>query len=55
LRDVECRLVSKIEKVSSQSLSSLSIKRVGIQFESLSVPQQVKINRLVRMQHSKEF
>jgi c-di-GMP-binding flagellar brake protein YcgR len=48
LRDVECRLVSNIEKVSSPSPSSLSIKRVGVQFEGLSVPQQVQINRLVR-------
>jgi c-di-GMP-binding flagellar brake protein YcgR len=48
LRDVECRLVSKIEKVSSPSPSSLPIKRVGVQFEGLSVPQQVQINRLVR-------
>jgi c-di-GMP-binding flagellar brake protein YcgR len=53
LRDVECRLVSNIEKVPSPSPSpsSLSIKRVGVQFEGLSVPQQVQINRLVRRRH----
>lgn len=53
LRDVECRLVSKIEKVSAPSLSSLSIKRVGVQFEGLTVPQQVQINQLVRKQNLK--
>lgn len=54
VKDVECRLVSKIEKVSSPSLSSLPIKRVGVKFEGLSVPQQVQINQLVRRQHLKE-
>lgn len=54
LKDVECRLVSKIEKVSTPSLSSLPIKRVGVEFEGLSVPQQVQINQLVRRQYLKE-
>ncbi len=54
LKDVECRLVSKIEKVSAPSLSSLPIKRVGVKFEGLSVPQQVQINQLVRRQHHNE-
>ena len=55
VKDVECRLVSKIEKVSAPSLSSLPIKRVGVKFEGLSVPQQVQINQLVRRQNLKEF
>ncbi len=54
VKNVECRLVSKIEKVSAPSLSSLPIKRVGVKFEGLSVPQQVQINQLVRKHHVKE-
>jgi len=54
LKDVECRLVSKIEKVSTPTLSSLPIKRVGVKFEGLSVPQQVQINQLVRRQYLNE-
>ncbi len=53
VKDVECRLVSKIEKVSAPALSSLPIKRLGVKFEGLSVPQQVQINQLVRRQHLK--
>jgi hypothetical protein len=50
IKDLICRLVSKIENVSDPSLSSLTIKRVGIEFENLTLPQQVQINRLVKRQ-----
>ena len=46
-----CKLVSKIENAGTSPLSSLSIKRVGVQFEDLSLPQQVQINQLVRRMH----
>lgn len=48
VKDVECRLVSKVEKATSASLPSLPIKRVGVKFEKLSIPQQVQINQMVR-------
>lgn len=54
VKDVACRLVSKIENASGAHLSSLSIKRVGVQFESLSLPQQVQINQLVRRHDIKD-
>ncbi len=50
VKDLSCRLVSKIENASTHPLSSLSIKRVGVKFEELSLPQQVQINHLVRRQ-----
>lgn len=50
IKDLACRLVSKIENVSDQSLSSLTIKRVGVEFENLTLPQQVQINYLVKRQ-----
>jgi regulator of protease activity HflC (stomatin/prohibitin superfamily) len=50
IKDLACRLVSKIENVSDQSLSSLTIKRVGVQFENLTLPQQVQVNHLVKRQ-----
>jgi hypothetical protein len=48
VKEVACKLISKIEKVSPSSAASHSIKRVGIEFERLSIPQQVQINQLVR-------
>jgi c-di-GMP-binding flagellar brake protein YcgR len=50
IKDLACRLVSKIENVSDQSRSSLTIKRVGVQFENLTLPQQVQVNHLVKRQ-----
>jgi hypothetical protein len=50
IKDMACRLVSKIENVPDQSLSSLTIKRVGVEFENLTLPQQVQINHLVKRQ-----
>jgi PilZ domain len=52
VKDLACKLVSKIENAGTAPLSSLSIKRVGVQFEGLSLPQQVQINQLVRRQHN---
>jgi hypothetical protein len=51
IKDLVCRLVSKIETISSQSMSSLTIKRVGVEFEALTLPQQVQINHLVQRQN----
>lgn len=50
IKDLACRLVSKIENVSGQSISSLTIKRVGVEFEALTLPQQVQVNHLVQRQ-----
>lgn len=54
LRQVACRLVSKIEEVSASSNPSQSIKRIGVEFQGLTIPQQVQINQLIRRQHHKE-
>ena len=51
IKDLACRLVSKIENISSQAISSLTIKRVGVEFEALTLPQQVQINHLVQRQN----
>ena len=43
------RLVSKIENEPTPTITSLSIKRVGVQFEALTLPQQVQLNHIVRL------
>jgi hypothetical protein len=53
IKALACKLVSKIENASEPSPSAFSIKRVGVHFEELSVPQQIQINHLVRRQHLK--
>jgi hypothetical protein len=55
IKNIACKLVSKIENASDPSLSALSIKRVGVHFEDLSLPQQIQINHLVRRQNLKEY
>ena len=54
IKDLACKLVSKIEDASDLSFSALSIKRVGVHFEDLSLPQQIQINHLVRRQHLRD-
>jgi len=54
VKNVTCRMVSKVENASAPALSALSIKRVGVKFEALSIPQQVQINQLVKRHHLKE-
>ena len=51
-RGLPCRVVSKKENVSDAALASFSINRVGVAFELLTLPQQVRINRLVRQQNN---
>jgi PilZ domain len=53
IKDLACKLVSKIENASEPSPSTFSIKRVGVHFEELSLPQQIQINHLVRRQNLK--
>jgi hypothetical protein len=50
IRDLSCRLVSKINKQTPTAFSSFSIKRVGVEFEGLTLPQQIQINTLVKQQ-----
>ena len=52
IRDLPCRVVSKIDEDHSNSTASVLIKRVGVEFESLTLPQQVQINALIR-RHNK--
>ena len=47
------RLVSKIESAPSPAYSSLFIKRVGVQFEELTLPQKVQVNHIVRLQNQR--
>ncbi len=47
-RGLTCRLVSEIENDTTFPIAPFAIKRVGMAFENLTLPQQVKINRLVR-------
>jgi hypothetical protein len=54
VKNVACRLIPKIEKISSLPTASHCIKRVGVEFEGLSVPQQVQINQLVRRHNPNE-
>ena len=55
IKSLACKLISKIENAGAPSFSSLSIKRVGVHFENLSLPQQVQINHMVRRQHLREI
>jgi hypothetical protein len=55
VKDVACRLVSKVENASAAALSALSIKRVGVKFEELTIPQQVQINQLVKKHYMKKY
>jgi len=54
IKNLACKVVSKIEDASDPSVSTLSIKRVGVHFEDLSLPQQIQINHLVRRQFLKD-
>ena len=54
IKDLACRCISKIENASDPSFSSLSIKRIGVHFEDLSLPQQIQINHIVRRQHLRD-
>ncbi len=51
IRDVPVRLVSAVDKSSAGSISSLTIKRIGVEFVTLSLPQQVQVNALIRRQN----
>jgi len=48
IRNLPCRVVSKIDDEPSNSVASVLIKRVGVEFENLTLPQQVQINALIR-------
>ena len=50
IRDLPARLVSAVDKPSASSISSLSIKRIGVEFVTLSLSQQVQVNSLIRRQ-----
>lgn len=50
IRDLNCRLVSQINKQASTTIPSMKIKRIGVEFEDLTVSQQIQINALVRQQ-----
>ena len=59
IRDLPARLVSTIEtaghgsfdKTPQGSIASIMIKRIGVEFGSLSLSQQVQINSLIRRQN----
>ena len=55
IRNLPVRLVSSTESLSVSAISSLMIKRVGVEFTSLTVSQQVQINSLIRRQNFLEL
>jgi hypothetical protein len=53
IRNLPARLVSNIESASANAISSLMIKRVGVEFTTLTISQQVQVNSLIRRQHGR--
>lgn len=53
IRDLPARLVSAIDTPSSNAISSLMIKRIGVEFVTMSLSQQVQINSLIRRQNGR--
>jgi c-di-GMP-binding flagellar brake protein YcgR len=52
IRNLPCRLVSKTSRAAASSFSSLTVKRIGLEFQDVSLPQQVQINTFLR-KHAK--
>ena len=48
IRKMPCLIVSEVQHVNTSPLACLSIKRVGVAFQELTLPQQVRVNQLVR-------
>ncbi|MCP4746684.1 MAG: PilZ domain-containing protein [Desulfobacteraceae bacterium] len=48
LRNLNCKLVSKINKIKPSAFSCLLIQRVGVQFEDLSLPQREQIEMFLK-------
>ena len=48
IRNLPCRLVSKTNRAAPSSFSSLTVKRIGLEFQGISLPQQVQINSFLR-------
>ncbi|KJS32164.1 MAG: hypothetical protein VR64_08690 [Desulfatitalea sp. BRH_c12] len=53
IRNLPARLISNIDTPTANAISSLMIKRIGVEFEALSVSQQVQINSLIRRQNER--
>lgn len=52
-KSLQCRLKSGIEKQHVGTNDSPQIIRVGVEFENLTLPQQIQVNALIRWQMSK--
>lgn len=50
IRDLPARLISAVDNPSPNTISSLMIKRIGVEFVTMSLSQQVQINSLIRRQ-----
>lgn len=50
IRNMPARLISLVDISSNNVISSMKIKRIGVEFVSPSIAQQVQINTLVRRQ-----
>ncbi len=50
IRNLPVRLISTVDLPSPNAISSLIIKRIGVEFISLSIAQQVQINSLIKRQ-----
>jgi pantothenate kinase len=53
IRNLPARLISNIDTPTANAISSLMIKRIGVEFAALSVSQQVQINSLIRRQNER--
>ncbi|MDA8138425.1 MAG: PilZ domain-containing protein [Desulfobacteraceae bacterium] len=53
MRELTGRLVSTIDTPSANAISSLMIKRIGVEFVAPSLSQQVQINSLIRRQNER--
>ena len=51
MRNVPARLISNVDTPSANAISSLMIKRIGIEFVAPSLSQQVQINTLIKWQN----
>ncbi len=51
IRDLPGRLVSAVDNPTANAISSLTIKRIGVEFVTMSLSQQVQINSLIRRQN----
>lgn len=53
IKELTCRLVSHTTEHPINVFSAMPVKRVGVEFESVTLPQQVQINSLIKYHNNK--